>query len=106
MLAQMHILDFAVYDIQTCAWRHCLKFMAALDFNGRHEVDITAGEQYPWWLFVAAGGAIRDVIQHGVKRIRVSLHGGQCCILVTNNRGDYRVFQHPALKRIAVEEVV
>ena len=106
MLAQMHTMDFSGYDMQMCAWCHCSKFMAALDFNGSQEVDITAGEQYPWWLLVSAAGAIRDVIQRGVKRIRVTLHKGQRCILVTNNRGDYRVFEDPATKRIAVEEVV
>ena len=80
--------------------------MAALDFIGSQEVDITAGEQYPWWLFVSTVGAIREVIQNGVKRIRVSIHDGQRCLLVTNNRGDYRVFHHPALLKIAIEEVV
>ena len=51
-------------------------------------------------------GTIKEVIQRGVKRIRVTLNEGQRCILVTNNRGDYRVFPHPVLKRIFVEEVV
>ena len=105
MLTQMHILDFPVYDVQMCSWRHFAKFLGALDFNGRQEVDITAGEQYPWWLFVAAAGAIREGIQLGVRRIRVSFHEGQPCLLVTNNRGDYRVFHDPVLKKIAIEEV-
>ena len=105
MLATMHTFDFSVYDKQMVNWGQCRKFMAKLDFKGGQEVDITAGEQYPWWLLVSAAGAIRDVIQRGVKRIRVTFHDGQRCILVTNNRGDYRVFEHPMRKRVEIEEV-
>ena len=106
LLAQMHILDVNTYDKQMCGWTHFWKFVIGLNFNGSTEIDITAGEHYPWWLFLSSNGAIRDVIQHGVTRIRVSFYEGHRCIFVTNDRGDYRVFQHPVFKRIAVEEVV
>ena len=76
--------------------------MAKLDFKGGQEVDITAGELYPWWLLVSSHAA---VIQDGVKRTRVTKDKDQFCLLVTNNRGDYRVFHDPVLKKIAFEEV-
>ena len=54
---------------------------------------------------MSATGAIKKVIQRGVKRIRVTKDKDQRCLLVTNNRGDYRVFHDPVLKKIAIEEV-
>ena len=55
------------------------------------EVDWSDGQHFPWWLWLAITGKIRDVANDGISSVRLSVRNGFKCVVVESVQGTYDI---------------
>ena len=79
-----------VYDIQQTSWKRVHQKLRELGHEDQ-ELDWSNGEHFPWWLWLANTGQIRNVANDGISRVRLSVSDGFRCVIVDSVRGTYRI---------------
>ena len=79
---------FCPYDINEVNWRQVRDRLAELGDHDQ-EVDWSDGQHFPWWLWLANTGKIRDVANDGISSVRLSVNNGMKCVGVVSARGTY-----------------
>ena len=78
------------YDINQINWRQVREKLAELpDFD--HQIDWSDGEHFPWWVWLANTGQIRDVANDGISNVRLQVTDGVKCVVVDSVRGSYYI---------------
>ena len=78
------------YDIKQINWRQVREKLAELeDFD--HQIDWSDGKHFPWWVWLANTGMIRDVANDGISNVRLQVTGGFKCVVVDSVRGSYYI---------------
>ena len=78
------------HDINMASWTlvtHKLRELGDHD----QELDWSYGEHFPWWLWLANTGKIRNVANDGISGVRLSVWNGSKCVVVDSVGGTYRV---------------
>ena len=57
---------------------------------------------FPWWVWLANTGVLRDVVNDGVAGVELEVADGNKCVLVHSVRGDYRLSQHPTNGKMVI----
>ena len=55
------------------------------------ELDWSNGEDFPWWVWLANTGWMRDVSNDGITGVRLKVEGNVRCVIVDSVRGTYRI---------------
>ena len=78
------------YGITHIKWRQVREKLAELqDFD--HEIDWSDGGHFPWWVWLATTGTIRDVANHGISNVRLQVTAGVKCVVVDSVQGTYYI---------------
>ena len=67
------------YDAKMCGWDAAKKVLQSIELLDGESIDISAGGQFPWWLWLANDGNIQSVIGEGVLSFHiVQVEGFKC----------------------------
>ena len=95
LLATREDLDkLCVYDLQSVNWRAIREALRVLPLHD-HTVDWSDGSHFPWWVWLANTGVLRDVVNDGVAGVELEVVDGNKCVIVHSVRGDFRLSVHP-----------
>ena len=86
--------QLCVYDIQSVNWRAIREALRVLPHHD-HTVGWSDGSHFPWWVWLANTGALRDVVNDGVAGVELEVADGNKCVVVHRVRGDFRLSVHP-----------
>ena len=102
-LATREDLDLlCVYDVQQVSWtavREALRVLPDRD----HTVDWCDGSHFPWWVWLANKGRLRNVVHDGVVGVCLEVAGGNKCVVVHSVRGTFRLSAHPDDGRMMIK---
>ena len=91
---------FCRYDIQQVNWSHVREKLMELGDEDQ-EIEWSDGEHYPWWLWLANTGKMRDVANDGISRVRVVVANDVISrrviksVVVDSVRGTYNIIMDP-----------
>ena len=78
------------HDITQVNWRQAREKLWELGDDDQ-EVDWSDGQHFPWWVWLANVGWMRNVANDGITRVRLSVSDGFRCVIVDSMRGTYRI---------------
>ena len=78
------------YDIKQVSWKQVREELRELEGYDQ-EVDWSDGHHFPWWVWLANTGKIRDVANDGISRVRLSVSNGFRCVVVDYVQGVYYI---------------
>ena len=77
------------FDIKCVNWKGVREELRLLgDWN--QTVDWSDGRFFPWWVWLANTGAVRDVVNDGVTGVELEVANGNKCVVVHSVRGGFR----------------
>ena len=79
-----------VYDIQQTNWKRVYQKLLELGDEDQ-ELEWSNGEDFPWWVWLANVGWMRNVSNDGITGVRLSVAGGFRCVIVDSLRETYRI---------------
>ena len=86
--------QLCVYDLQSVNWRAIREALRDLPLHD-HTVDWSDGSHFPWWVWLANTGVLRDVVNDGVAGVELEVLDGNKCVIVHSVRGNFRLSEHP-----------
>ena len=90
-----------VYDVKSVNWEAVREALRVLpEYN--HTADWSDGSLFPWWVWLANTGVLRDVVNDGVAGVELEVAHGNKCVLVHSVRGDFRLSVHPQTGKMAI----
>lgn len=83
--------QLCTYDVLSLSWR---VVRTQLDRLPPHDdcVDWSDGSTFPWWLWLANTGKVRDIVDKGVTSVEVHIRTGSKSILVHTRAGSKYTF--------------
>ena len=60
--------------------------------HSQHPLDITLGEQAPWWLFIAQTLSLREIVQGGIRQVAADLEYQKVILMITTLDGNWRIW--------------
>ena len=60
--------------------------------HSQHPLDITLGEQAPWWLFIAQTLSLREIVQGGITQVVADLEYQKVILMITTVDGRWRIW--------------
>ena len=92
-----HINQMSKYDVQQLNSRALLRRVADV-FRGRGleedgEEDWSCGAHFPWWVWLASTGAVREAVGDGIFSFTVKVLNGRVEIVVCSTSGLFEI--HP-----------
>ena len=104
-LASREDLDLVrQYDAKQNGWsavRDILRRTAAVN----QRIQWAAGEVFPWWLWLANTGKVRDVVSHGVLDITLDVTHGFQAIIVRSDAGEFRIYARGYEEKVRIHPV-
>ena len=79
-----------MYDIQQSSWKRVYQKLLELGDEDQ-ELDWSNGEDFPWWVWLANVGWMRDVSNDGITGIRLRVEGSFRCVIVYSLREIYTI---------------
>ena len=90
--------QLCVYDIQSVSWKYVLEALDVLPPHD-HTVDWSDGSHFPWWVWLANTGQLRDVVNDGVAGVELEVANGNRCVVVHSIGGAFRLSEDPVTRR-------
>ena len=82
--------DMCRYDIQQYGWNRVNQTLLELGPEDQ-ELDWSNGEDFPWWVWLANTGRMRDVSNDGITSVRVRVENNFRCVIVYSLGGIYTI---------------
>ena len=105
LLASREDLDLVCpYDAKMNSWsvvRDILRRTA----EANQRIQWAEGEVFPWWLWLANTGRVRDVVSQGVLAITLDVTAGFNEIIVRSDAGEFRISAKGDAKRMGIKPV-
>ena len=103
LLATREDLDkLCVYDLQSVNWRAIREALRLLPSHN-HTVDWSDGSHFPWWVWLANTGALRDVVNDGIAGVELEVLDGNKCVIVHSVGGTFRLSQGPQNGKMVIK---
>ena len=90
-------------DINDVNWRQVREKLAELGDDDQ-EIDWTDGQHFPWWLWLANTGKLRDVANDGISHVRLRVSNGFKCVVVDSVRDTYYISMDPSHGKMIVRD--
>ena len=98
--AQANLLH--TYDVKMNGWNHARQFLQDRAIAEAPEQDLSDGDFYPWWLFLANTGKIAEVLTTGVYSFHVLQLPDACvlkqCFRVRTEANTFYIFRGSGIK--------
>ena len=94
VLAGLHLNAFSVFDRTHWTWHRLQEVLQKL-LHSHHPLDITLGEQAPWWLFIAQTLSLREIVQGGITQVVADLEYQKVILMITTVDGHWRIWYCP-----------
>ena len=78
------------YDINEVSWRLVREKLAELGDHDQ-EVDWSDGQHFPWWVWLANTGWLRNVSNDGIYSVHLSVSNGMRRVVVVSVRDTYYI---------------
>ena len=82
------------YDIKQINWKQAREKLAELQDHD-HQIDWSDGNEFPWWVWLANTGQIRDLANEGIYNVHLEKAGGSRWVAVHSVRGWYYISPDP-----------
>ena len=82
--------QLCVFDIKSVNWRAVRETLRGLPDHD-HTVSWSDGSLFPWWVWLANTGLVRDVVNDGVEGVELEVRDGNKCVVVHSVQGDFRM---------------
>ena len=79
------------YDINQINSRQVHGKLAELDDTDQ-VIDWSDGQKFPWWVWLANMGRLRDVANDAVYKVRVEVTGGRKYVVVESETGRHYLY--------------
>ena len=89
------------YDIKQINWKQAREKLAELQDHD-HQIDWSDGKHFPWWVWLANTGQIRDLANEGIYNVHLEVAGGSRCVAVHSVRGWYYISPRPQDSKMMV----
>ena len=90
------------YDINQINWRQVRdKLLQLEDFD--QEIDWSDGTHFPWWVWLANTGRIREVANDGISSVRLQVTAGVKRLVVDSVQGIYHIRSGPRNSTMMVD---
>ena len=90
LCTRQHMDRMCTYDVNQLNSRLLLAQVAA-NVSDNTEVDWRSGEHFPWWVWLANTGAIRDAVGGGIFSFRVRVTNKKVLIGVHSTNGRHEI---------------
>ena len=92
------------YDVNMVNWG---RVKAALNQvpDHNHTEDWSDGRHFPWWVWLANKGHLRDVVNDGVAAVEVEVTNREKCVLVHSVGGVYRLSGNKVIKPLVIRSL-
>ena len=94
--------QLCVYDSQCVNWRDIREALRVLPLHD-HTVDWSDGSHFPWWVWLANTGVLRDVVNDGVAGVELEVLDGNKCVIVHSVRGNFRLSENPQNGKMVIK---
>ena len=82
--------QLCAYGIQSVNWRAIREALRVLPLHD-HTVDWSDGSHFPWWVWLANTGVLRDVVNDGVAGVELEVADGNKCVVVHSVWEEFRL---------------
>ena len=89
------------YDVMMLSWKVVREKLSALP-DDDDTVDWSNGVSFPWWVWLANTGVLRDVVNEGVRAVEVEVKRGVKSVVVTSVRGSFWLSADPTYGKLQV----
>jgi hypothetical protein len=93
--------QLCMYDVNNVNWKAVCAVLIDLPPLADHTVDWSDGSHFPWWVWMANTGVLRDIVNDGV--FCVELLSLPKCVVVHSVRGVFRLSVHQRTGRMVIE---
>ena len=90
------------YDVMMLSWKVVREKLSALETDDEDTVDWSNGVSFPWWVWLANTGVLRDVVNEGVRAVEVEVKRGVKSVVVTSVRGSFWLSADPTYGKLQV----
>ena len=102
LLAWRAAMDqLCMYDVNNVNWKAVCAVLIDLPPLADHTVDWSDGSHFPWWVWMANTGVLRDIVNDGVYC--VELLSLPKCVVVHSVRGVFYLSVHQKTGRMVIE---
>ena len=70
-----------------------------------HTEDWSDGRHFPWWVWLANTGHLRDVVNDGVMAVQVRVANGEKCVLVDSVGGIYSLSGNKVITPLVIRSL-
>ena len=90
------------YDVNMLSWKVVRAKLAALETHDEDRVDWSNGQRFPWWVWLANTGILRDVVNEGVRAVELVVQRGVKSVVVTSVSDRFWLSFHPTNGKLQV----
>ena len=93
--------ELCPFDVKSVNWklvREALRVLPSED----HTVDWSDGALFPWWVWLANTGTLRDVVNNGVRSVHLEVRNGEKSVVVRSVAGEFRLWQDARYGKLVV----
>ena len=90
LCTRQHMDRMCTYDVNQLNTRLLLVQVAA-NVSDNTEVDWRSGEHFPWWVWLANTGTMRDAVGDGIFSFRAKVRNGQVLIGFLSTNGVHEI---------------
>jgi hypothetical protein len=102
LLAWRAAMDqLCMYDVNNVNWKAVRAALINLPPLANHTVDWSDGSHFPWWVWMANTGVLRDIVNDGV--FCVELLSLPKCVVVHSVRGVFRLSMQQSTKKMVIQ---
>ena len=93
------------YDYKIINWSLVRDFLRGIDADVDQRIDWADGDVFPWWVWLANTGRVRDVVSHGVLEIHLEFSAHCKAFVVHSDAGEFRLYSRGEEERLGIKPV-
>ena len=105
LATRAHMDQLCEYDVHMVNWGRLSKALEQVPDHYDHTEDWSDGRHFPWWVWLANKGHLRDVVNDGVAAVEVEVTNREKCVLVHSVGGVYRLSGNKVIKPLVIRSL-
>ena len=104
VLSGLHLDAFFALDRTHLTWRRLQEVLQKL-LHSHHPLDITLGEQAPWWLFITQTLSLREILEGGITQVVADLVYQEVILMITTVDGHLHIWNCQNSRQLKTQRV-
>ena len=92
------------YDAKANSWS-AVRDILNNTHDDNQRMDWADGKVFPWWLWLANTGKVRDVVSEGVTGITLNVTDGKRVVIVRSNAGEFTIYSKGDEAKMGIKPV-